>query len=84
MVRMDVFLWFWLRQARNGQIGSVPVERIQRRLIHIFTQRIDQELTRSLRSKMWAENAQSLSRKEKGKTIQLELLRRFLGRNSGF
>ena len=81
---MDVFLWFWLRQHRQGYIASVPIERIQRRLIHIVTQRIDQELTKSLRKKMWAENAQSLSRKEKGKTIQLELLRRFLGRNSGF
>ena len=84
LVRVDVFLWFWLRQARHGSIGTTSVERIQRRLIHIFTQRIDQELTQRLRSKMWAENAQSLSRKEKGKTIQMELLRRFLGRNSGF
>ena len=86
---IHVFLWFFLRMATSEDPldGWFPITRVQRRLIHLIAQRIDEGILHDVHitNRLRVENAalESNGRVQKSQVKQ-ELLRRFLARNSGF
>ena len=88
-VPIEYFIWYFLRMSPQDDCFDdwLPVARVQRRLIHQVSQRIDEGLVQNqaLSQRIRLENAASEENiKVRSMQVKAELLHRFLARNSGF